>query len=211
MMPDPIRSDDQPHDEAEALLPWYATGQLDAADRAIVEKHLSSCARCQRQLTAERRLIDEFQAINPHVDSGWESLRARIAPAPAWRPWQPKAAADLRELLRRPAVGMLAAAQFAFLLVGAGLFLSISRPDYHALGSAPVAPAANVLVMFNPDATEAEMRGALKASGASLVGGPTPTNAYLVHVPTQARTSAVAKLQADRDVAMAQPIDGPSR
>ena len=48
------------HREAEELLPWYATGQLDADDRALVEAHLSSCAHCQRQLQAERRMIDEF-------------------------------------------------------------------------------------------------------------------------------------------------------
>ena len=31
---DPSLSEHGPHDEAEELLPWYATGQLDAAERA---------------------------------------------------------------------------------------------------------------------------------------------------------------------------------
>ena len=37
----------QPHDEAEELLPWYATGQLEAVQRERVEAHLAECADCQ--------------------------------------------------------------------------------------------------------------------------------------------------------------------
>ena len=66
---------DEPHDQAEELLPWYATGQLDAADRALVEKHLASCARCQRQLAAERALIHEFQSLTPEIETGWAQLQ----------------------------------------------------------------------------------------------------------------------------------------
>ena len=65
--------------------------------------------------------------------------------------------------------------------------------------------------MFKPDAREADMRAALAASGASLVGGPTDADAYLLHVPAGARPSALAKLGADRNVTLAQPIDGPAQ
>ncbi len=67
-MADPNHSDRPPHDEAEELLPWYATGQLDAADRARVERHLYSCAACRKQVGVERQLIDEFQAMTPEVE-----------------------------------------------------------------------------------------------------------------------------------------------
>jgi hypothetical protein len=49
---------------------------------------------------------------------------------------------------------------------------------------------------------------ALRASGSQLVGGPTEAGAYLLHVPAQRRAAAVAQLQADKDIQMAQPIDG---
>lgn len=205
-MPDPIRTDDQPHDEAEALLPWYATGQLDPAERATVERHLSSCGRCQRQLADEHRLIDEFQKLAPEVDSGWSKLRARIEPRPAWRP--ARALADGWRIARRPGVAMLAAAQFAFLLLAAGLLVSLSRPSYHALGSAPAPAAANIIVIFAPDTRESHMRSLLESSGASLAGGPTAADAYLLYVPASAQASALAKLRADREVRMAQPIGG---
>ena len=76
-MSDPIQ-DVQPHDEAEMLLPWYATGQLEAQDRLVVERHLSSCATCREQLALERRLSREFRGLAPEVDAGWARLRRRM-------------------------------------------------------------------------------------------------------------------------------------
>ena len=214
-MPDLMRPDDNAHDEADALLPWFATGQLDARDRALVDAHLSSCARCQRQLVVERRLIDEFRASTPEVDSGWSRLRTRIevpAEAPAIvRPRFARTATELWRLVSRPPVAAFAAAQFAFLILAGGILLSLSRPDYRALGSTSVAPVANLIVIFRPDATEQDMRGVLRASGASLVGGPTSADAYLLHVDAANRLTAIARLQSDRHVQMAQPIDEGAR
>ena len=202
---------DQPHDQAEELLPWYATGQLDAADRALVEKHLASCARCERQLAAERALIHEFQGLTPEIDTGWAKLRGRIVTQPRSRPGVGAALAEFWELLKRPAVAALATAQVAFLAIGATILQWSSQPTYVALGSAPVAASANVIVMFRPEIREAELRGALESSGASLVGGPTEADAYLLHVPANARPAAVEKLQKNANVTLAQPIDGPDQ
>jgi len=197
-----------PHDEAEELLPWYATGQLDAADRARVERHLLSCGDCREQLAVERRLIDEFQAMAPEVESGWVRLRGRIdTPVQVARaPKQPFA--ELWAFLTRPAVAAIAVAQLAFVVIAGGALLSLSRPAYHVLGSAPVPADANVIVIFDADTTEGEMRGALGAAGASIVGGPTSADAYLLHVAPVGRQNSLARLQADANVQLAQPIDG---
>jgi anti-sigma-K factor RskA len=197
-----------PHDEAEELLPWYATGQLDAADRARVERHLLSCGDCREQLAVERRLIDEFQAMAPEVESGWVRLRGRIdTPVQVARaPKQPFA--ELWAFLTRPAVAAIAVAQLAFVVIAGGALLSLSRPAYHVLGSAPVPADANVIVIFDADTTEGEMRGALGAAGASIVGGPTSADAYLLHVAPAGRQNSLARLQADANVQLAQPIDG---
>jgi anti-sigma factor RsiW len=209
-MPNPVRPDDA-HDEAEELLPWYATGQLDAKDQALVERHLSSCARCQRQLGLERVLVEEFRSFAPEVDTGWTRLRDRIeSPTPA-RSRIAGIASEVWQSLNRPAVAALATAQLAFVVVAGSVLLSLSRPAYRALGASEAPSAANVLVMFRAEATEADIRGALRASGASLVGGPTSANAYLLHVQANRRSSALANLRADEDVQMAEPIDGAGR
>ena len=206
-MPDPIRTD-APHDEAEELLPWYATGQLDAADLAKVESHLESCASCRRQLGVEIRLINEFQSLTPEVDTSWARLRAQIEP-PVARPSKLAiAAANFWALLTRPAIATLAAAQLAFVVVAGTVLVTMSRPTYHALGGQQVTQSANVIVMFSPGATDKAITDALHASSAQVVGGPTETGAYLLHVAPQQRQAALAKLQSDKDVQLAQPIDG---
>jgi anti-sigma factor RsiW len=211
-MADLHSADDQPHDDAEALLPWYATGQLEPRDRALVEDHLQSCVQCQQQLFLERRLIDEYGTLVPQVENGWSRLRATLdlGTKPKRPPlFQPLG--DFWRSLTRPPVMGLVAAQAVFVLVGAGLLMSLERPQpaqYHALGSTPAPATADVIVMFQPSTTEQQMRSALQDSGASLVGGPTVADAYLLHVDQGQRPAALAKLRRDRQITMAQPIDG---
>jgi hypothetical protein len=211
-MTDPNLGGRPPHDEAEELLPWYATGQLDAADRARVDAHLSSCASCRQQLAIEHQLIDEIQAMTPEVESGWARLKARIdAPQPVVIRPQPRrrsAFAEFWALLSRPAVAGLAVAQFAFVLVAGSILLSLSQPSYHALGSSAPPSTGNLIVIFRADTTVEEVQGALKDAGASIVDGPTSADAYLLHVAPQRRQAALARLKADDNVQMAEPIDG---
>jgi len=129
---------------------------------------------------------------------------------PRSRPRVGAALAEFWELLKRPAVATLATAQVAFVAIGATILQWSSQPTYVALGSAPVAGSANVIVMFRPEAREADLRGALATSGAALVGGPTEADAYLLHVPVNARPAALEKLRKDSNVTLAQPIDGPA-
>jgi len=210
MAMNPTLSERGPHDEAEELLPWYATGQLEAADRAKVERHLYACADCREQLIVERRLIEQYQSSSPQIESGWARLRAQIAPPPPTASSRPSPLAELWSTLSRPAVATLAVAQLAFVVVSGSVLLSLSRPVYHALGSTPEPPAANVIIMFRAEATADDVRETLNMAGASVVGGPTPVGAYLIHVDPVKRQAALAKLQADEDVQLAQPVDGGS-
>jgi hypothetical protein len=216
-MPNSIETEVPPHHDAEELLPWYATGRLDEQERAEVDRHLSSCAHCRRQLAFERRMVDEFAALAPEVEGGWARLEQRLQapqagasrrPHESWWDKVAKDAATLWQGFSRPAVAAVAAAQLAFVLLAGTLLYSLSQPSYRALGSAPPPQSANILAMFRGDTTETQLRQLLDANGASLVGGPTSTDAYLLRVPAKSREAALAKLRADRHVLMAQPIDG---
>jgi hypothetical protein len=220
-MIDPIQTETAPHHDAEELLPWYATGQLEGPDLALVEEHLSGCAHCRRQLAFERRMVDEFAELTPEVDSGWARLKQRLDTPPASvrqapRPresWWDKASRDAAavwQTFTRPAVAAVAFAQLAILVVAGSVLFSLSQPSYRALSSAPPPQTANVLAMFRADTTESQMRELLSGTGASLVGGPTPTDAYLLRVPAGSREAVIARLRGDRHVLMAQPIDGPA-
>ena len=212
-MHDPALNLAEPHHDAEELLPWYATGQLDDHDVALVEHHLSSCAHCRRRLAVERRMIDEFDQLSPEIDSGWARLRQRIeVRQPRESLWNKLRgqAAELWQGLSRPAIATLAVAQLAFVVAAGAILLSLSRPDYRALGSAPAPSSANVIAMFRAETTEAQLRNLLRSNQASLVDGPTVGGAYLLRVPASSRAAVLARLRGNRQVLMAQPIDGPA-
>jgi hypothetical protein len=77
---------------------------------------------------------------------------------------------------------------------------------YHALGRAPGNAAANAIVVFRPNTAEAEIAAALRTSGARLVDGPTPADAYVLQVPAATRARAIGTLRLRPSVVMAEPI-----
>ncbi|MBU3078113.1 zf-HC2 domain-containing protein [Sphingomonas quercus] len=184
------------HEATRQLLPWYANGSLDGAEAARVAAHLAGCAGCRAELDAEHRLKRVVAALPSDPRAGWAALRARVAAGEAPRP-------------RRP--GWLIAAQAAALIAATAIAFRPAAidtaPAYHALGSARQGDAGNVIVLFRPEARETEMRAALRAADARLVGGPTAANAYLLSVAAAERGRAVARLQASPVVRLAQPID----
>ena len=78
---------------------------------------------------------------------------------------------------------------------------------YRALGAPGAAATANAVVMFKPDATEQEIRSALRASGARFVDGPTASNAYLLSVRGDDHAGAIARLRAQPAVLLAESLD----
>lgn len=204
------------HEAAQALLAWYATGAVDADDRARVERHLLACPQCQADLTLERRLAGEVAGLSMGVEQGWAALLPRLhAPEPK-RPARsiPGAAAALAARVRAawsasPAwVGWAVAAQAVILVV----IVAVGRPPaqepgYRALGAAQAPRAANLVVIFRPDVREEALRQALRSVDGRMVDGPTAADAYLLNVPASARASALAKLRARADIELAEPID----
>jgi hypothetical protein len=117
-------------------------------------------------------LIHEFQSLTPEIETGWGAIaRPHRCPAAQPTPARRCPRGILGAAEKRPAVATLATAQVAFVAIGATILQWSSQPTYVALGSAPVAGSANVIVMFRPEAREADLRGALATSGAALVGG----------------------------------------
>lgn len=109
-------------------------------------------------------------------------------------------------------VGVAIAAQAAVLAVAVLVMRPSTTPaDYEALASSPPSPAANVMVTFRPDTRERELRAALVAVGAQIVGGPTEADAYLLSVPAASRARVIARLRSQAGVEMAEPLDAAQR
>ena len=208
------------HSRVQAMLPWYARARLGVDDRASVEAHLAECPRCQAELAWERRLhvTDDDDADEGHdVERDLAALRVRIAGVETSARPVGLATRLARGWRQGPGwVRWALAAQGALVVMVAMLSLwgLVDAPSpeqrYRALGAHTVLPAAgggHLIVRFRPDATEQEMRDALRDSDARLVHGPTTTDAYVLTVPAARVHDAVARLRARRAVLLVESLE----
>jgi hypothetical protein len=196
------------HRLAQELLPWFVNSTLDADESAQVAAHLAHCSRCQRDAEEQARLRAVSLDAEPRhdVDRGWASLRSRLdareaaqlyQPAarrwPPWKRWLPLAAA-----LQAAVIFGLAATLIA---------MAPRSEPYRALGAAPSGVEPHALVVFRRDATNAQMRDALRSVNARIVGGPTVTDAYLLRLGDDA-PDALARLRSQPGVITAESLQG---
>ena len=193
------------HRLAQELLPWFVNHTLGADEAAQVGAHVAQCSRCQADAAAQERLrsvaVDAGDPALP-VEPAWVAMRARLDALPSEQP----ARASVRSW-RRFGLPFVVATQAAAIFVLAVAWMgSLSRSEtYRGLGGAPA--AANAHVVFRPAATEAQMRAALRGTGARIVGGPTVTDAYLLQLG-DAGPVALTRLREQPAVLRAESLQG---
>lgn len=195
------------HDEhaaVQALLPWYARGQLGEDETGQVQRHVLHCTACRNELAAEQPMQTLLNVAGTPLQGGdveaglakMHALMQLAKPKPAraarWMPW---------------ALGLQGAA--VALLLALVLAPRPDEPAYQGLsasGSVPV--VADALVMFKPGTTEKAVRELLQAQGAGVVAGPTETGAWLLRVDAR----GLAALRTAPIVALAEPLQpGPAQ
>jgi hypothetical protein len=143
------------------------------------------------------------------VDSSWSNIEQRlqaeqpnvIRPDVWWRRKVPVAWAVASPLA--------AAAAMALVFVNVNPAQPVNQ-EYRALGAPTVSRSANVVVLFEANSREKDMRAALDAADARLVDGPTETGAYLGLVDGAKRERALKSQRDSNAIALAEPIDGPA-
>ena len=171
--------DSDEHRIAQELMPWFINGSLGSAEAASVSGHLARCSRCQVDAAAQADLRAVAAEVEPggDVERGWARLRNRIEAVP-----HPSAAGSAPQ--RRPGskqwLAWAVALQAVVVLALALLLVPLRDDRYRALGAGTAPAEANAVAVFRGDATNQQMRGALHAVGARIVGGPTVTGAYLL-------------------------------
>jgi hypothetical protein len=89
---------------------------------------------------------------------------------------------------------------------GASWWLLHPRPaTYHTLGN-PASPAGNLLIVFDPKISEAQLRRLLDSSEARIVDGPTDAGAYVLSVPPSRTESVRDALRAAPGVALVESL-----
>ena len=214
MKADVLPIDGAEHQAVQHLLPWHGNALLSASEAARVEAHVAECPRCQADLAWQARLrlasADAVPAEGPasDLDRRWVALREQLASTDA--------ASSHRARTRSPrrtvslgwsfALAAQAALLLAFALVAAWPALSPHAESYRGLGAGPVNTAANAIIVFGADTTEAQIRAALRAGDARLVGGPTVSDAYLLQLRTTDRDT-LARLRAQPGVLRVESLE----
>jgi len=216
--------------EAARLLPWFATGRIDAEDAARVEAHVASCPACRADLAAQRELHGLMQAgekveYSPQPSlqklmSRIDELDREIAPAVA----TPVASAAVSSAPPPTRTGLPRWLVAAVVLqtIGLGTLGTLlwqhaggrnAGAEYVTLGSveADLGPAPQVRVVFAPDTTIGGMAALLGAVRADIVAGPTEAGAYTLALRPDGGTVAsvdasLARLRADPHVVFAEPV-----
>ena len=157
----------------DELLPWLANHTLAGAEKREVEAHLATCERCRGELAWLESLqsgVAEIELAQAPGEFGLIRLLKNIRQRPGFAQ---------RNRWLAPA---LAASLAIVVLQGVVLVQLWPRHEVIVpLGGEML--QANVLqIRFNPRATEAEIRDALQAVGASLIDGPGALGIYRVRL-----------------------------
>jgi len=197
-------------EEAKTLLPWFAAGALDADETRAIEAHLQASPELRREL-AEIRVLqrtvgtigDEEPVFRPAlINDAFRQIDEYEATRPAPDSPNPlvKAVDWLRETLvdgwvRAPAGARVAiVAQFALLLILGGILLTSPGTGTNgdqvystAAARSPGGPAATgtrLVVVFQPTATEQQIRELLTNVGGKIVAGPSARGSYTILLST---------------------------
>ena len=199
------------HETIEMLLPWYVTGQLNAVEKAQVDTHIIRCKACCEMLAQEQQLKTDIAAIPIAVPQFSAPVIAYAQRSSLeQRGWQATRQTVSSWTARPMRVAAFATAQAAMLLIAFQLAQPAAPPyaEYRTLSSGGAASKANAIVMFNTETREADFRMILIDAGATIVGGPTETNAYFLLIEAGKRDDALERLRKQRQIVLAQPIDG---
>jgi hypothetical protein len=192
--------------EIADLLPFYATGRLDEADRQRVMGALMTDAALRRELSL---ILEEHSAViadNEALGAPSRQAAAAFFAALDEAPAPKKARFDLAGWLERRLEGLkprsLAwGAMAAALVVAAqagliGTLITGRHVPGPAFESASINPSAGIqsggslIVSFVPNATAQEINQLLEDNTASIVAGPLPGGLYELRLGDRALTKA---------------------
>ena len=179
-------------DDLNALLPFYANGTLEGAERAAVEAALETDADLRAELAALQAIRETVQSetVQSPGDLGLARLM-RDVEADTRAGAAPPAANDNVVPLTRLRLWQVAAALVLALGLGFNMLPDAGRaPGMDAaMSDGPTAAAeqgftlasggsADFTVIFAPDATEAQIRALLLEAGVEITGGPSALGLY---------------------------------
>ena len=215
------------HREAESLLPWLASGTLEAAETLAVEAHVADCEQCTVELLELGNLHEavaetgaEEPAYNPQIltaalkqiDAMQVREEGEITVSEAHRTSGLETL--LQDLVERlqwsmtpPLARIAIGAQFVLVL---GLVVALSRtgeaPEQVYDVVAQVTPGDYTLG-FAPGVTERQIRTLLIESNANIVSGPSSIGFYVIDIDDDVdEAAALARIRSSGLSRFLEPV-----
>lgn len=190
-------------DEMETLLPFYVSGTLDGDDLREVEDWLADDPAARAALAEAEAEAEATIRLNEAIELPAGALARFSAALDAEAPGATAKGASLLSRLAgwlggAPSnLGWAAAALMLAVVVAQGV---MQRGDEARLTIAgaenPAATAPFILVMFQPEATIADIQAALKAANATVIDGPNGEGVFKIGVPAANAADYDAALKA---------------
>ena len=206
-------------DEFEALLPWYVSGKISAADKAKVDAYVSKHPQVRAHLAMARDEADDIFAANAQIEAprdALDKLRASVASSPSARLHSVKASLVdklglfLSGLAPRQLAyaGISAALAIAVLGGSLGSLLSGGQGAGYQTAAGPGASALKgtfALVAFQASAPAGTLSAFLSENKLTIVEGPIAGGLFRVRLSDEAlskdaTSAALAKLKARADL-----------
>lgn len=189
------------HPEA-ALLPWYANGTLNEADRRRVDQHLTGCSTCRAELadlTGLKSALTTLYAAQPGPSPDTSrNVRDSVAREASVR--QPASGGQRSRLdivdewfrsLFVPRWVPTLAVTLLFAQIGLIMWISMPMPHPEQITTRSLGmQTVRIIVAFQNAATDEQIRGLLQNMHGRITDGPTADGRYIIEAPA-ADTSVV--------------------
>ena len=197
------------HSDITELLPWYANATLREEEREIVEAHLANCRQCTRELESlslmQQAIVDINHVVEPSPRLTFERALDKVEEYETAKPGTDHAnvRASLRDWIGNffsgwwtstPLLPRAIIAVQAILVIGlAGtIFYGQHKEKIYTTSGASSGDRANsrIVVGFDDNASEQQMRQALSAVHGKIIDGPSALGLYTIQVPIPPERSA---------------------
>lgn len=198
------------HAAVDALLPFYVNATLQGEELWLVEQHVRTCEKCQRELDWLRNIFADLATSSLRSEATCTVVGAqqRFEDDRIRRRWRTRIQDGLQT--STPWTRWLLAAQLAAIVILGTLVATEGRDNasYRTLGTP--SPSAqlqdSIAVMFDPSTPESELRQIVYSVGARIVDGPTVTGVFLLEMPKERVEEALKTLRAERAVRLAEDL-----
>lgn len=181
------------HDQIMLLLPWHVNGTLEPEESGQVERHLSSCLVCRKELERLQMAATAVRQSDPFTTTAETSFTKISAQLEA-----DKKADGFTQILRKHWQTLTDWAPYQLLwalpsLVLAVLIIQLHTPhdlnNYRTLTTQQIKsgqPEKNALyikVVFDSQITLDSFQQILDGMSAKIINGPTAVGAYTLQIP----------------------------